>query len=193
MGALLTLLSPLASGAGRLAKALPIWAWALIIALAWGAWQRHQVKSVERTHANAIATAAAEREQQLTKDAAETTRRLQVQKEAANVAQQKAQVLASDVARLRTAEQRLRDQLATVAANAGPSHPAPADGSPPASQTTGVLADLLSKCVGRVRRLAEYADATATAGDTCERSYEALTPNLDHQEPAKPPTCQFWR
>jgi len=159
----------------KIAGAVPWRVWLLVVALAWGGWQRHQAKSAAERYAKAAATAAAEREAQLIADAQETARRLQLQKGATDAAKQKTLALAADVARARSNEQRLLEQLAAVQANAGPGHPPAAPGSPAATATTGMLADLLGKCVGRVRRLAEHLDASRTAGETCEASYDALT------------------
>ena len=159
----------------RLAGAVPWWLWVLVVVLAWGGWQRHQAKAAAETYTRAVAAAAAERETQLLADAAETARRLQAQKGATDAAKQKTAALAADMARARSNEQRLLEQLAAVQANPGPADSAAAPGSPPATATTGMLADLLSKCVGRVRRLAEHLDASTTAGETCEASYDALT------------------
>lgn len=163
------------SAALLLLRRVPAWAWVVLAVLAWGAWQRHQAKSIERKHTQAVAAAAAERETKLQADAAETARRLDAQKGITDDARKQYKALASDADRARAAEQRLRAQLAALAANPGPSNPATADGSAAAGQTVPVLADMLSRCGRRVRELAEYADAARTAGEACERSYEALT------------------
>lgn len=156
-------------------RRVPAWLWVVLALLAWGGWQRHQARSIEREHTEAVAAAAAEREAKLQADAAETARRLHAQKEITDDARKKAQALAADAQRARDAEQRLRARLAAIAAHPGAGNPAPADGSPPASETSALLADMLGRCGARVRELAEYADAARAAGETCERSYEALT------------------
>jgi chromosome condensin MukBEF ATPase and DNA-binding subunit MukB len=159
----------------RIASAVPWWVWVLAAMLAWGCWQRHQAKSAAEKYARAVATATAERESQLAADAAETARRLQAQQGATNHAKTQAQNNAADAARARAAADQLRAQLATLKANGGSANTAPAAGGPPAGQTVDVLSDLLGRCVGRARELAEYADAARTAGETCEASYDALT------------------
>ncbi len=53
---------------------------------------------------------------------------------------------------------------------------APASASSPATDTTGMLAELLDAADRRLRILAEAADASRVAGDACVKSYEALTP-----------------
>ena len=161
--------------AKKIFGAVPWWVWPLLIFLAWGGWQRHQAKSAAAKYTEAVAEAAADRETKLVADAQETARRLQVQKGISDAAQQKAKALAADVANARSAEQRLLGELAAVQANAGPGNPAAADGSPATGSTTGMLADLLGRCVGRVRRMAEGLDASRAAGEACEASYAALT------------------
>lgn len=156
-------------------RRVPVWAWVVLAVLAWGGWQRHQARSIERKHTQAVAEAAADREAKLQADAAETARRLAAQKVITDDARKKVQTLATDAARARSAEQRLRDRLAALTSNPGPADPSAADGGQAASQTTAVLADMLGRCGSRVRELAEYADAARTAGEACERAYESLT------------------
>jgi hypothetical protein len=159
----------------KVAGAVPVWLWVLLAVLLWGGWQRHQAKAAAETYTRAVAQAAADRETQLLADAAETARRLQTQQGAAQHARTQAQKNAADAASARTAAEQLRARLAALQANPGAADSAPADGSPPTGPTAGVLADLLNRCVGRARELAEYADAARTAGQTCETSYDALT------------------
>lgn len=65
----------------------------------------------------------------------------------------------------------LRGQLAAVRA----AHPPAACGGEAAGDAIGVLADVLERADTRARVLAEYADAARTAGQACERAYDALT------------------
>jgi len=50
-------------------------------------------------------------------------------------------------------------------------------GGAPAVDAAGMLADVLGRCIARVRFLASVADERGTAGELCERSYEALNPS----------------
>lgn len=159
-----------------LLRRVPPWLWVLLAVLAWGGWQRHQAKRIERQHTQAVAQAAAERETKLQADAAETARRLDAQKGIADDARKQAKTLDTDAERARAAEQRLRAQIAALTANSGTSDPAATDGGQAAGQTVTVLADMLSRCGRRVRELAEYADAARTSGEACEKSYESLIP-----------------
>lgn len=159
----------------KMAGAVPWWAWLLVVALAWGGWQRHQAKAAAAVHTRAVAKAAADRETQLLAEAAETARRLKAQQGAAQHARTQAQKNAADAASARTAAEQLRARLAALQANPGPADTATAPGSAPTGPTVGVLADLLNRCVGRARELAEYADAARTAGQACESSYDTLT------------------
>ena len=144
------------------------WVWVIVIALAWGGWQKHRATSAADKHLKAVAEAAAERETKIVADAQETARRLQTQKGIADAAQQKAKALATDVANARTAEQRLLDKLAAIEAIGGGANTAPADGSPPAGQTAGVLADLLSRMGEAGERISRYADEVKISGQACE-------------------------
>jgi hypothetical protein len=156
-------------------RRVPPWVWVLIGVLAWGGWQRHQARSIERKHTQAVAAAAAERETKLQADAAETARRLAAQKGITDDARKQAQTLAADALRARTAEQQLRARLAAYTANAGASHPAAASGSPPTAQDAGMLADLFGRCLGSLRVMAATADDSRAAGEACQRSYDALS------------------
>lgn len=49
-------------------------------------------------------------------------------------------------------------------------------GSTPADDPIGVLADVLGRIDQRAGSLAKYADAARIAGEACERSYDSLTP-----------------
>jgi hypothetical protein len=98
-----------------------------------------------------------------------------IQKEADHATTQ-ALAARADADAARTAEQRLRARLAAVQARARAPDPAAPGGSAPTGHATDLLADVLGQCVGRVRSLAEYADAARIAGEACERSYQSLTP-----------------
>lgn len=161
--------------ARKIFGAVPWWVWLIVVAVAWGGWQRHQAKSAAEKYTKAVTEAAAARETALVADAQETARRLQVQKGITDAAQQKAKALAADVDRARNAEQRLLDKLAAIKADAGAANPTAPGGGQATETTTGMLADMLGKCVRRYRGLAEYADAARDAGQACEASYEALT------------------
>lgn len=86
------------------------------------------------------------------------------------------QRLQTDLSASRDNAQRLLRQLATVGAvprtTKDPSSPS---GSPAARADLGVFTDVLGECVTRVQRLADAADASRSAGNLCERTYDALT------------------
>jgi len=64
--------------------------------------------------------------------------------------------------------------LVTAAREAG-SNPQAVQPGQAASDPTGVLVDVLGRCVQRVRLLASVADERGNAGKLCEQSYDALT------------------
>lgn len=157
-----------------LAKGVPIWAWALVAALAWGGWQRHLATSRADTLRKAEASAAAEQIQAAQAAASETARRLQAQEEVTRVAIAKAQSNARAAADARAAAERVRVAAQSLAASAASSDPAaPADCE--AARSAGrLLADLLGRAVTRAAVLADHADAARTAGQACQAAYDSL-------------------
>lgn len=89
-----------------------------------------------------------------------------------DVARQQASNAALDRDVAIAASVRLRKQLAAYV-HAGRAASA-AEGSPPAGDPIGVLADVLGRADQRAGELAEYADSARNAGITCERAYTAL-------------------
>lgn len=59
-----------------------------------------------------------------------------------------------------------------AAARARSAAPAASGASAPASDPTGMLADVLGRCSARVRLLATFGDASTQAGRVCEFSYD---------------------
>jgi hypothetical protein len=73
------------------------------------------------------------------------------------------------------------------AAPATAANPAPARPGPPTPDPGLVLADLLSRMDAAGRELAAVADARGTAGQACQRAYDALTaPRQPAAAPAQP-------
>lgn len=160
------ILSPLLG----IARAVPIWAWALAAALAWGGWQKHRATAIAAEFAQAQQQAAAEREQALAASIAETSRRLAAQQEATRRADNSLVKARGAAASAAASADGLRARLAAIQADAGASHPAAAG----AGQTNR-LAELLGACADRHRDLAAAADRAIIAGHACEQSYSALT------------------
>ena len=152
-------------------RSVPIWMWALIAALAWGGWQRHEAQQAAATLASQQATAAVQREAALQASIAETSRRLAAQERVTEDAQRSTVKARAAAAGAAGAAQRLRQQLAALRADAGAEHPAAA-----ASSSTDRLADLLGHCADRYREVAAAADRAIIAGAACERSYDTLRP-----------------
>lgn len=155
-------------------RRVPVWVWIVAIALAWGAYQRHQVKVVAATLATQQENAAKARESALAADIEETTRRLAAQAEVARNAEQSTLKARSDAAAADLAARRLRARLAVYAADCRPAGAAAAGAGQAASAAAMVLTDVLGQCVDRVRVLAAYADGARVAGLACESSYDAL-------------------
>lgn len=76
------------------------------------------------------------------------------------------------------AERRVRQQLTDyrAAVRAAAEAPVAAGGSPPAEAALDLLADLLGGSGAALVELGRFADAAHTAGTTCERAGDALTP-----------------
>lgn len=93
----------------------------------------------------------------------------------------------ADAAAARVAADRLRDKLAriTAAARERSANPGAAAASPPAEDTTVVLADLFRRADERAGELAEFADRAHTAGQICESSYDAVRSAGESKESAK--------
>ncbi|MFN9115364.1 MAG: DUF2514 family protein, partial [Bacteroidota bacterium] len=90
----------------------------------------------------------------------------------------------ADAAAARVAADRLRDKLAriTAASRERSTNPSAAAASPPAEDTTFLLADLLRRADERAGELAEFADRAHAAGQICEASYEAVSADREHKE-----------
>lgn len=109
---------------------------------------------------------------------AEEQRRNAAQKESDRVQAEEIQRARADAAAAGAAADQLRQRVAALVAAARESrgNPAAAFVGPPAEDAAGMLADVLGRCVERVRVLAAVADDRGAAGGACERSYDALTP-----------------
>jgi hypothetical protein len=160
---------------------------ALVAVLAWGAVIGHRLTLAQRDNARQAAAIATERAAlaAAAASASEHARTIEAQR-AADIAQAqeahhaRTQTLAADAAAARAAADRLRVSLDIAArtlraTGRAASDPGASSGGPSAGADPGMPAELLSRCVDRVRRLAEVADASRASGQLCERSYDALT------------------
>lgn len=133
-----------------------------------------QLGAMAQERANAAL--AALRQQQEHRE--EEQRRIAAQKEALDAAEQNAARARADLAVADAAAGRLRDRLAAfvAAAREAAGNPHTVQPGQAASDPAGVLADVLGRCITRVRFLAAVADERGTAGQLCERYYDALNP-----------------
>lgn len=104
-----------------------------------------------------------------------TRRTAAVQTEVEN-ARKKVTDLEGAVASAADAGQRLRDELARARRLACATDPATASGSSAAEAAERVLADVQRRLDEAQERVAQYADRTRIASETCASSYRALTP-----------------
>lgn len=108
--------------------------------------------------------------------AAETERRLQAGREQDHADLEAAQQREAAAVGAAGAAERLRRRAAAVAAACSrPADPAAAGVSPPASSPGDLLADVQQRLVGAARQLADHADASRDAAESCAVRYDALT------------------
>jgi len=151
-------------------RAIPWWAYAIAIVLAWGGYQRHLANAAAARFQAAQRAAAAEREQALAAVVAETARRLaaqQVVAQNATVRSARAQASANAAS---IAAAGLRDRLLALQADLSSAHP-----SADATSQAARLAEILGRCTDRYTSVAARADAAIVAGQACVESYESLS------------------
>ena len=155
-------------------RAVPVWAWALVACLAWGGIQHQRAKAAGEILRQQQAAAAAAEAGALRQSITETERRLSAHQEIASAAQAQADKNARAAAGARAAADRVRRDAAALAASAAAGHPATTGQCAAADAAAGVLADMLGPAADRAVELAGAADAARTAGQACERAYDAL-------------------
>lgn len=148
--------------------------------VAW-AWQtkvyRAEIAALRAAHAEDEAGRANAHALEMQDARAEDKRRIETQAKEINDAIKKSEAARADARAADAVSRELRARLATITnASRNPFDPATVSSSPPAGDTIGVLADLLSRADQRAGVLAAYADAARIAGQACERSYDALIP-----------------
>lgn len=153
-------------------RRVPVWAWVLVLVLAWGGWQRHVAKVQGAKAAAAIASSAAKDKAAADAALADLDRQVKIQKEATNAEHHAAERDRAAAAFAVDALRRLRVRLAT-------SHPGPAPtasaGGPTAQAGPDVCPELLGRLGEAAGRLAEIADARGRAGTACERISEVTS------------------
>jgi hypothetical protein len=153
---------------------VPAWVWLVAALAAWGWIGRAQLHAERASRAadereRAIASQKAERER-----SAELERRITEQTKARNEANAYRKTAAAAADRAATADARVRELVAQLAAAGG----ANADSAAGCDcQAASTLGDLFHDCRARYRALAADADEGRAAGLACERSYDALSPS----------------
>lgn len=155
---------------------VPVWAWVLAVVLAWGAWNRHQARSVRAEFDQAKVAAAAERAASAAEAAAESLRRRRAHQEITDAAHLKSAQLEASLAASADAGQRLRQRLAALDAQRCSGDPAAAGGGQAASAASDLRAELSRRLDQAADGVARFAERAAGAGETCEQSYDALRP-----------------
>jgi hypothetical protein len=171
------------------AKAFPFRWWAIgaafgLLVAAWGV-QTYRVNSYKADLAESQAIRAQEREAAATaariqseEYRLEDQRRTRALRSIVDDTIHKAEAVAADAVDSRVAADRLRQRIAAIVAasrRASRDSPAP-EGSPPAQDAIGMLAELYRRIDEAAALYAGVADATHNAGNACERAYGSLTP-----------------
>jgi len=148
-------------------RLVPVWAYAIALALAWGGFQHHRATA-------AVNELAEVRESAYRAALIETTRRLTAQQEVTHAADLALASARADADAAALAAGRLRNAARNAASRACSATPASPGAA--ASAPAVVLADVLSSADARAGELAAAVDAARVAGIACERAYEALRP-----------------
>ncbi|WP_164964320.1 DUF2514 family protein [Rubrivivax sp. JA1026] len=162
-----------------LLRAIPLWAWAVAAALAWGGLQRYRAHAAGAELLQQQAQTAQQREQALTGALVETGRRLNVQAKEIDRAKQETERQRLARAAADAAADELRaavDARVAAAASAAAADPAAAGGCAAAVDAARVLAELHRAADERAGAYARIADERGAAGARCERLYDSLTP-----------------
>lgn len=132
-------------------------------------------RTARATDKAAAAESARLESERIRREEGENRRKLQ---EALDAERKEHERARADAAIADAAAGRLQQRVAALvaAARQAARDPGPAGGSPPAGDAAGMLADVLGRCIARLRQLGEVADARGIAGSTCERAYDALKP-----------------
>lgn len=139
---------------------------------------RHDAKlaRVESQHAQVLEQLASATTASVQAARTEEARRTAAVEEQRDIAQNKLDGLALDVAAGRATADRLRIELDALRRRGGACNPAAADGSPSQQSVDpiGVLIDVLTRMESDGREVAEYADRLRIAGAACEGAWDRL-------------------
>lgn len=102
------------------------------------------------------------------------------QRKALDEERDKTSVARADADAVRAARDRLRNRIAATATGcpAGAERTEAPGGGPPAGAPADLQGDVLEGFGDAAGQLAAYADAARIAGETCERAYDALIPEV---------------
>jgi len=154
---------------------------AVVVAFTAGWWVngwRHDARlaRLESQHAQVLEGLATASVESMRAVRAEEARRVAKVEEQRDIAQNKLDGLALDVAAGRATADRLRIELDALRRRGGACNSAAADGSPSQQSVDpiGVLIDVLTRMESDGREVAEYADRLLISGAACEKSYDSI-------------------
>ncbi|MFC3338842.1 DUF2514 family protein [Paracandidimonas soli] len=150
---------------------------ALSVALTWIVlgW-RHDASMarIQAEHAQVLESIATASSDAMKSTLDEERRRYAALENARDNAEKMSATSAADAAAFRAANQRLRNRVNALAADARARYPALAEGGPTAAQAVDMLAYMLGRLGDAAGELAEYGDAARGAGLTCEFIYDSV-------------------
>lgn len=150
---------------------IPLWAWALTAALAWGAWQRHMVTVEKARTLKAVQELADIRAAAAQTTVTTLTKAIAGQQEAIHAAE--TQTAAADTARAAVTDAlgRMLERNRT-AGRGRPAAPAPS-ASQAADAGPDMCSDMLERIGQAAGRIAAEAGRYRIAGAACEASYDS--------------------
>lgn len=157
-----------------LARRVPILVWVVVVALAWGAYQRHNAKAATNKLRDAEVIALKDERDTALRNAAIYQGRIEAQQGEINAAQAAASAAQRDRQSALDANGRLQRAAVNLKASAAARDTATPGSCAATTDAARVFADVLGRVAEAGGRMAAIADDRGRAGAACERLYESL-------------------